>query len=156
MTAAGLTAECPREALGVRQIHAQPRRWDAFVQVMALRCQVCKAAPSGPRLPLSDRTNPAIGAEAAAVDAALRDAGFMTERRDLAGGLADVFPGMGEDLAGWIVADPDGEQMMLPRLGAQGGQRPARAPPSGGVVGLVAGMITMTARRIRRHGASSL
>jgi hypothetical protein len=55
------------------------------------------------------------GVEAAtgAVEAALRGAGFMTARRDLAGGLADVFPGMGEGLAEWIVTDPHGEQMML-------------------------------------------
>lgn len=54
-----------------------------------------------------------VEAAADAVEAALRDAGFATERRDLAGGLADVFAGMGEGLAEWIVADPDGEQMML-------------------------------------------
>ena len=55
------------------------------------------------------------GVEAAAgvVEAALRDAGFVTERRDLAGGLADVFPGMGEGLAEWIVTAADGGQMML-------------------------------------------
>ena len=43
------------------------------------------------------------GVEAAAsgVDAALRDAGFQTQRRDLTAGLADVFPGMGEGLAEW-------------------------------------------------------
>jgi len=54
-----------------------------------------------------------VEAAAGAVEAALRGAGFMTARRDLAGGLADVFPGMGEGLAEWIVTDPDGEQMLL-------------------------------------------
>ncbi len=39
-----------------------------------------------------------VEATAGAVEAALRDAGFETARRDLAGGLADVFPGMGEGL----------------------------------------------------------
>jgi hypothetical protein len=55
------------------------------------------------------------GVEAAAdeVEAALRDAGFGTERRDKTGGLADIFSGMGEGLAEWIVTAPSGEQMML-------------------------------------------
>lgn len=54
-----------------------------------------------------------VEAAAGAVEAALRDAGFDTARRDLAGGLDDVFPGMGEGLAEWIVMAPDGEQMLL-------------------------------------------
>ena len=54
-----------------------------------------------------------VEAAADAVEAALRDAGFGTERRDKAGGLADIFYGMGEDLAEWIVTAPGGEQMML-------------------------------------------
>jgi hypothetical protein len=52
-------------------------------------------------------------AAAGAVEAALRDAGFAAERRDQSAGLADVFPGMGEGLAEWIVTAPDGAQMML-------------------------------------------
>jgi Nucleotidyl transferase AbiEii toxin, Type IV TA system len=54
-----------------------------------------------------------VEAVADAVDAALRDAGFGTERRDETGGLADIFDGMGEGLAEWIVTAPGGEQMML-------------------------------------------
>ena len=54
-----------------------------------------------------------VDAAARAVDAALRDAGFQTQRRDLTAGLADVFPGMGEGLAEWIVTAADGGQMML-------------------------------------------
>ena len=50
-----------------------------------------------------------VEAAADAVEAALRDAGFGTERRDKAGGLADIFYGMGEDLAEWIVTAPGGE-----------------------------------------------
>jgi hypothetical protein len=55
------------------------------------------------------------GVEAAAdvVEAALRDAGFGTERRDKTGDLADIFYGLGEGLAEWIVTAPDGEQTML-------------------------------------------
>ena len=55
------------------------------------------------------------GVEAAtdAVEAALRDAGFEPERQDEAEGLTDIFPGMGEGLAEWIVTAPDGEQMLL-------------------------------------------
>ena len=54
-----------------------------------------------------------VEAAADAVEAALRDAGFGTDRRDKAGGLSDVFYGMGEGLAEWIVTGPDGDQMML-------------------------------------------
>jgi hypothetical protein len=54
-----------------------------------------------------------VGAAADAVEAALRGAGFGTERRDKTGGLADTFYGMGEGLAEWIVTGPGGEQMML-------------------------------------------
>jgi hypothetical protein len=55
------------------------------------------------------------GVEAAAsgVEAALRDAGFQTQRLDQTADLADIFPGMGEGLAEWIVTAADGEQMML-------------------------------------------
>jgi hypothetical protein len=54
-----------------------------------------------------------VEAAAGAVEAALRDAGFGTERRDKTGGLADIFYGMGEGLAEWIVTAPAGEQMIL-------------------------------------------
>jgi hypothetical protein len=53
-------------------------------------------------------------AEAAdAVEAALRAAGFQIGRRDKTGGLADIWPGMGEGLAEWIVTAPGGEQVLL-------------------------------------------
>ncbi|HEY7013220.1 MAG TPA: nucleotidyl transferase AbiEii/AbiGii toxin family protein [Streptosporangiaceae bacterium] len=54
-----------------------------------------------------------VEAAADAVEAALRDVGFATDRRDKTAGLADVFYGMGEGLAEWIVTAPGGEQMML-------------------------------------------
>jgi hypothetical protein len=54
-----------------------------------------------------------VEAAADAVEAALRTEGYGTERRDLAGGLTEVFDGMGEGLAEWIVTAPGGEQMML-------------------------------------------
>jgi hypothetical protein len=54
-----------------------------------------------------------LAAAAEAVEAALRAAGFGTERRDQSGGLDDVFYGMGDGLAEWIVTAPGGEQMML-------------------------------------------
>jgi hypothetical protein len=40
------------------------------------------------------------------VEAALRGAGFAAERQDQTGGLTDIFPGLGEGLAEWIVTDP--------------------------------------------------
>ena len=60
-------------------------------------------------------TNQESGVEAAAdsVEAALRTAGFETEREDKTAGLADIFEGMGEGLAEWMITAPDGEQMML-------------------------------------------
>ena len=54
-----------------------------------------------------------VEAAAAAVEAALRSAGFQPERQDQVAGLADMFPGMGEGLAEWIVTSPDGAQMVL-------------------------------------------
>ena len=54
-----------------------------------------------------------VEAAADAVETALRDVGFGTERRDKTVGLADIFYGMGEGLAEWIVTAPSGEQMML-------------------------------------------
>lgn len=54
-----------------------------------------------------------VEAAADAVEAALRDAGFGTERRDKAGGLGGIFYGLGEGLAEWIIIAPSGEQMLL-------------------------------------------
>jgi len=54
-----------------------------------------------------------VAAAADAVDAALRGAGFGAERRDDTASLADIFYGIGEGLAEWIVTAPGGEQMLL-------------------------------------------
>ncbi len=55
------------------------------------------------------------GVEAAAgvVDASLRAAGFDIERKDQTADLADVFEGMGEGIAEWMLIAPDGEQTMV-------------------------------------------
>jgi hypothetical protein len=50
---------------------------------------------------------------AEASEAALRAAGFEAERQDKTAGLADVFDGMGDGLAEWIITAPGGRQMML-------------------------------------------
>jgi hypothetical protein len=55
----------------------------------------------------------AVTAAAEAVEAALRDAGFGAERRDQTGGLEEIFYGMGEGLAEWIITAPGGQQTML-------------------------------------------
>jgi hypothetical protein len=55
----------------------------------------------------------AVAAAADAVEDALRAAGFEAERRDQAGGLEDIFSGMGEGLAEWVITAPDGQQTML-------------------------------------------
>jgi hypothetical protein len=54
-----------------------------------------------------------VGAAAGSVQAALRQAGFTTEREDTDDGLADIIEGMGEGLAEWTVTAPDGQRMML-------------------------------------------
>jgi hypothetical protein len=54
-----------------------------------------------------------VQAAAAAVQRALAAAGLPAERQDDTAGLADLFPGMGQGLAEWIVTAPDGEQTVL-------------------------------------------
>ncbi len=65
-----------------------------------------------------------VRAAAGAVGDALRAAGYRAERRDVADGLADVFYGMGDGLAEWIVTAPDGAQMMLQMAYFDRGRRP--------------------------------
>jgi hypothetical protein len=60
----------------------------------------------------SDRET-AVTDAAEAVEDALRQAGFEAERRDQTGGLEDIFSGMGEGLAEWIITAPGGQQTML-------------------------------------------
>jgi Nucleotidyl transferase AbiEii toxin, Type IV TA system len=55
----------------------------------------------------------AVTDAADAVEGALRQAGFEAERRDRTGGLEEVFYGMGEGLAEWIITAPGGQQTML-------------------------------------------
>ncbi|HEU5419138.1 MAG TPA: nucleotidyl transferase AbiEii/AbiGii toxin family protein [Streptosporangiaceae bacterium] len=55
----------------------------------------------------------AVAAVAGAVETALRAAGFTAQRRDQGDDLADLFYGMGDGLAEWIITAPGGEQMML-------------------------------------------
>jgi hypothetical protein len=54
-----------------------------------------------------------VPAAAGAVETALRAAGLRAERQDAGAGLDDIFPGMGEGLAEWIITAPGGEQMIL-------------------------------------------
>ncbi len=54
-----------------------------------------------------------VAAAAQAVEDALREAGFRAERRDRTDGLEDLFEGMSEGLAEWIITAPDGQQTML-------------------------------------------
>jgi Nucleotidyl transferase AbiEii toxin, Type IV TA system len=60
-------------------------------------------------------TNEEAGVEAAAgsVEAALRNAGFETEREETADGLSEMFEGMDDGLAEWTVTASDGQQIML-------------------------------------------
>jgi len=54
-----------------------------------------------------------VAAAAGAVQAALTEAGFTAERQDKTAGLSDIFYGMGEGLAEWIISAPGGRQMAL-------------------------------------------
>ena len=54
-----------------------------------------------------------VAAAAQAVEDALRDAGFQAERRNEAGGLGDLFEGMGEGLAEWVITAPGGQETVL-------------------------------------------
>ena len=54
-----------------------------------------------------------VAAAADAVGAALRQAGYTAERQDKTAGLSEVFEGMGEGLAEWIITTPGGRQVML-------------------------------------------
>jgi hypothetical protein len=54
-----------------------------------------------------------VEAAAGAVERALRQADFVAERQDDAAGLADIFEGLGDGLAEWLVTAPDGRQTML-------------------------------------------
>jgi Nucleotidyl transferase AbiEii toxin, Type IV TA system len=54
-----------------------------------------------------------VAAAAQSVETALRKAGFQASRRDMAGGLGDIFHGMGDGLAEWIIIAPGGQETML-------------------------------------------
>ena len=54
-----------------------------------------------------------VAAAAGVVEAALRAAGFAAERQDRLADLAEVFYGLADGLAEWIVTAPDGRQAML-------------------------------------------
>jgi Nucleotidyl transferase AbiEii toxin, Type IV TA system len=54
-----------------------------------------------------------VKAAAGAVEAALHAAGYTVEREDSTAGLADIFDGIGDGLAEWMITGPDGAQMML-------------------------------------------
>jgi Nucleotidyl transferase AbiEii toxin, Type IV TA system len=54
-----------------------------------------------------------VAAAAEVVETALRAAGFRADRQDLSGGLGEVFYGLGDGLAEWIITAPGGQQTML-------------------------------------------
>jgi hypothetical protein len=54
-----------------------------------------------------------VASAATKVEDALTAAGFTVDRIDKTGGLGDLFPGMGDRLAEWIVTSPGGERAQL-------------------------------------------
>ncbi len=65
-----------------------------------------------------------VQAAASSVEASLRAAGLTAVRRDKTAGLADIFPGMGEGLAEWVITGPAGEQMLLQMSYFERGRQP--------------------------------
>ena len=65
-----------------------------------------------------------VAAAAGAVEAALRAAGYTAERQDMAAGLAEVFEGIGDGLAEWIISAPGGREMMLQMAYFDRGRQP--------------------------------
>jgi Nucleotidyl transferase AbiEii toxin, Type IV TA system len=65
-----------------------------------------------------------VAAAAAAVEAALRRAGYTADRQDKTAGLSEVFEGMGDGLAEWIVTTPDGAQLLLQMAYFDRGRQP--------------------------------
>jgi predicted nucleotidyltransferase component of viral defense system len=55
----------------------------------------------------------AVAAAADAVEATLREEGFQVERVERFGDLAEVWEGLTDDLAEWIVTEPGGSGVML-------------------------------------------
>ena len=53
-----------------------------------------------------------VSAAAAEIEAALHAAGYAAARTDQEGGLADIWPDAGDELAEWEVTAPDGEHTM--------------------------------------------
>jgi len=54
-----------------------------------------------------------VTAAADAVESALCAAGYTAERQDKMAGLAEVFEGLSDGLAEWIIIAPDGREMIL-------------------------------------------
>lgn len=54
-----------------------------------------------------------VAAAAQAVEDALREAGFQAERRNETASLEDLFEGMGEGLAEWVITAPGGQETVL-------------------------------------------
>jgi hypothetical protein len=54
-----------------------------------------------------------VAAAAQAVEDALRQAGFQAERRNKMDALEDIFEGMGEGLAEWVITGPGGQETVL-------------------------------------------
>jgi Nucleotidyl transferase AbiEii toxin, Type IV TA system len=67
-----------------------------------------------------------VAAAAEAVETALAAAGFHTGRHDKTGGLADIFYGLGEGLAEWVITAPGGEQVLLQLAYYERGRSPVR------------------------------
>ena len=65
-----------------------------------------------------------VRAAAGAVERALRAAGYVAEREDSTSDLADIFDGMGDGLAEWLITGPDGAQMMLQMAHFERDRRP--------------------------------
>jgi hypothetical protein len=73
----------------------------------------------------------AVPSAAAAVEDALHAAGFVTERQDTSGGWDDIWDGLNDDLAEWLITGPGGQRMMLQLAYFDRTVTPVTTSPSG-------------------------
>ena len=73
----------------------------------------------------TDREN-GVRAAAAGVEAALEAAGYRAERQDKTSGLPDVFYGMGDGLAEWVITAPGGDRVGLQMAYFRRSRKPSR------------------------------
>jgi hypothetical protein len=71
-----------------------------------------------------------VAAAAGAIEAALTEAGFTAERQDKTAGLSDIFYGMGEGPAEWVITRPEAADGVARRTPCAKNAQPMSPIPS--------------------------